>query len=217
MAVHNYPISHRHYLWLSVAALVSASIYDAWPLGLWLNPYVALHGLASELESPHQPYHQVFVACDVVSSLLIVGLIYVIRRLTKHSQETAVVRRLSFWMIIFAAATIADALTPLTCDPSLEHCATVLHSGQLIAHGLLSLIATVAIYLSILVCLRAHPDDRLLRCLHFGYLILSLAALIAVLLPGNNSYIEQFYILGCSIWIAAIPFVVRRICATSVN
>src|ERR1700733_9742605 len=65
-------------IWLGVIAAVA---YSSWPLGYLLNPGVARHAFASQLEAYNQPYSWIFIGLDVLcgATLLVGGVWQLVR------------------------------------------------------------------------------------------------------------------------------------------
>jgi hypothetical protein len=195
---------------LTIVAIVAGVVYDSWPLGYWLNPVVARKGLASELEAIHQPFNWVFVSGDIVSSLFI-GLVAYILWMKVHKHVHAKIFKISLINIaIFSILTIADALTPMHCDPSIQSCPNFLHDRLLLVHGIYSIGASVALFVSVFVIWQLDRRSRLMNTVMFGYLLFSLFSLLSLFTPGQNSWAQHYYITLCSVWLAALPYAVLR-------
>jgi uncharacterized protein DUF998 len=197
-------ISQRGWMILSSIAVLAGLLYNSWPLGYVLNPVVASRGLASELEGLHEPYNWLFIALDVISSLLImlvVGLIWFWHR-----------HRDSWWLRLTAAMvfgfgifTTIDALLPIRCSPSLMQCPSFRQDHLLLVHGIVSIAASICLFVSVAALWWHQRTSRLLDAIMIGYLAFGLFSLIALFTPGQGNWAQHYYITLCSIWLIVLP------------
>lgn len=190
--------------------LVAAILYDLWPLGYALNPRVGRYGLASELEGLGQPYNWVFIVADIVSSLLVLIVVYALwQRAKGHSKHWV---RVAVWCLgAFAVLTALDALLPLPCAPSVRHCSDLISDPLTLAHGSSSIAATSFLFISLLVLWwKERRQNWWLYLLMTGYIIFALLSLIALLHPGRDSWAQHYYITLCALWMALAPSAVRK-------
>jgi hypothetical protein len=199
-------------LWqkLTFFAILAGIIYDSWPLGYWLNPIVARKGLASELEAIHQPFNWVFVGGDIVSSIIIAVVAYILWTKTKNHKDKKIFSISLLNVGIFSALTIADALTPMHCDPSIQACPNFLHDHLLLLHGVYSIGASLALFVSVFVVWLLDRRSRLMNAIMIGYVLFSLFSLLSLFTPGQNNWAQHYYITLCSVWLAALPYAILR-------
>jgi hypothetical protein len=199
-------------LWkkLTIFAVLSGIIYDSWPLGYWLNPVVARNGLASELEAIHQPFNWIFVGGDIVSSLIIMVIAYILWRRTKQHKDQKVFTISVLNVMVFGVLTIADALTPMHCDPSLQTCPSFTHDHLLLLHGIYSILASVALFVSVFVIWLLDRRSRLMSVVMFGYLLFGIFSLVGLFIANQGNWAQHYYITLCGVWMAALPYAVLR-------
>jgi len=154
-------------LWIGI---VAAFLYSSWPLGYLLNPAVAHHAFASQLEASGQPYNWLFISLDVVSgfALLMVGITQWIR--TKH----LAIRLSILSYSLFAILIMVAALVPFNCDSMPTKCTDVIHSPLFVIHGLTSIVSIVALFSCIfLIILSLFTRKRLRNMWLFAATILT--------------------------------------------
>ena len=194
---------------LTILAILAALAYSSWPLGYLLNPVVGSNGLASELEAVNQPYNWVFVAGDVLSSLLIAAVAIVIwRRKPRHDNSTFLFMAA---IVSFALLTVADTLLPLHCNPSLAACPDYTHDPLLFLHGIFSILASNGLFISVLIVWWHKRSSPIMNGIMVGYLLFGLVSLFNILQPGHGTWSQHFYLTLCSVWIALIPYGARQL------
>jgi hypothetical protein len=194
---------------LTVLAILAALAYSSWPLGYLLNPVVGSHGLASELEAVNQPYNWLFVAGDVLSSILIAAVAIVIwRRKPRGSNPTFLYMAA---IVSFALLTVADTLLPLHCNPSLTTCPNFTHDPLLFLHGIFSILASNGLFISVLIVWWHKRSSPIMNGIMVGYLLFGIVSLINILKPGHGTWSQHFYLTLCSVWIALIPYGARQL------
>ena len=200
---------------LTILAVLAGLLYDSWPLGYWLNPLVARAGLASELEAIHQPFNWLFVSGDVVSSVLVI-LIAV--WLWRYKTGNRLLARLALGStIVYALLTIADALLPMRCDPSVSQCPSFRVDHLLLLHGICSIAAAVFLFVSLAVSWWHDRKNLWLNGLLLGYVVFGIFSLVAAILPGRDNWSQHYYLTLCAVWIAFIPYAIRRMPAHRTN
>ncbi len=196
---------------LTILSVLSGIIYNSWPLGYWLNPYVAQHDLASDLESLNEPFRWVFVDGDIVSSVLLiivaVALVVVIR---KSFKPTLVIVALSN-AIAFAVGTIVDALIPLHCDPSVQRCQPYIHNPVLLIHGVFSIMASVCLFVAMAIFWWLDKRSHLMRGIVLGYILFGIFSIISILIPGQDNWAQHYSLALDGVCIAVIPFITMQL------
>lgn len=200
--------SRRGWVILCGVSLLAGILYNSWPLGYILNPVVASRGLGSELEGLHQPYNWLFIGLDVVSSLMImavVGLIWYWRRQTK-----GLWLQLTVAMVMgFGVFTIADALLPLRCSPSLMRCPSFRTDHLLLTHGIVSILASVCLFVSVALLWWRKRTSHMLNFVITGYIVFGIFSLVAIFTPGQGNWAQHYYITLCSLWLFLLPLALR--------
>jgi hypothetical protein len=90
-------------------------IYNSWPLGFILDPLVAKNNQASQLETTGHPYYQLFIACDVISSLLLITCAVLIWLYFTKKLEF---RLIAIGLVAFGVFTSIASLLPAKCSIS---------------------------------------------------------------------------------------------------
>lgn len=191
-------------------AFLAGLLYASWPLGYWLNPLVAKGGLASGLEALHQPYNWVFIAMDIISSLLIVLVCWLLRRRLAATPQKQLLDLVLVNVLIFAAGTIADTLLPMHCEPSLRHCPSFRVDYFLLFHGVFSILAALGLFFSLALLWLYNRRDKLLTALLFGYVLFSLTTLIEIIGIKGGNWSQHYYLTLCGVWLALSPYALRR-------
>jgi len=198
---------NRQFWLISSLAVLAGIIYNSWLLGYWLNPVVARHGLASELEGLHQPYNWLFIAGDVVCSLLIglaAGLLW------SHVKDRLL--RIALLSVGgFSLFTIADALMPIRCDPTVQICPSFRHDRLLFIHGVCSILASFLLFVSVVLVWWQHRRSRLIQAIIIGYVLFSLFSFVAVFTPGQSNWSQHYYLALCGVWLTLLPYAINRI------
>jgi Protein of unknown function (DUF998) len=195
---------------MTALAVLAGLLYASWPLGYWLNPAVSKAGLASALEGVGQPYNWLFIAGDIVSSLLITLVCWLIWRRVRGTHDKVLLEFALLNVVLFAAGTIIDAALPLRCDPSIQACPSFTRDHLLLAHGVFSILAAICLFISLAILWWHHRRTVLLNSLLIGYLLFSLFSLIAILKPGIGNLSQHYYLALCGVWLALLPRAVRH-------
>ena len=201
-------------------ALVSAIVYSSWPLGYLLNPAVSHSSLASGLEAIGQPYNKLFIAGDVISSLLILIVIWLLWHRLDKIKDRRWLHGVVIPVLIFSVGTIADALLPERCVPGLQTCPNFTQDHLLLWHGIFSILASLGLFVSLCLLWWHQKANHLLTALLAGYVLFGIVSLAEAVLPGNpGNWSQHYYITLCSIWLAVLPLSVRQvfICLSSLN
>jgi hypothetical protein len=192
---------------LTIITIAAGFIYNSWPLGYILNPPVA-HALASNLEGVHQPYNWVFIGGDVISSVMLIAVCaYLIKR---YAKGRAWLKIVTISSVLFSIFTIVDAALPLKCVAVTEDCPSFTHDPLLFVHGVVSILASVFLFVAIFYLWRQLPRSWYLQTILVGYILFGIFSLIDALTPGKGVLSQHFYITLCSVCIAVIPFTVKK-------
>ncbi|HSX53249.1 MAG TPA: DUF998 domain-containing protein [Patescibacteria group bacterium] len=207
--------SFKRKITATVIALVAGILYCSWPLEYVLNPTVATHrGLASELGAPGQPYWWLFNLLDILSSLLIISVAFMLWRIVRIKKRWFKVAIASY--VLFAVLTITDALMPLHCIPSTGQCGPLIDDPLIVAHGAASIGAGVFLFVSTVAVWRICQTAKLKNLKPVIYLILlgwgvfGLSSLIFLFVKGPGYLAQHYFITFCSLWIAIVPAIVLR-------
>lgn len=189
---------------LSVAA---GLLYNSWPFGYWLNPAVSKHSLASGLEAAGQPYNWVFIGGDVASSMLAMAACLLLWRRLRGGERSRLAVAALVMVMAFGVGTIVDALLPEHCVPGLQRCASFTHDHTLLLHGLFSVGASLALFISVGVAWMRQRYSVLLNGVLIAYILFGVVSLVQAVAPGNTSnWSQHYYITLCSVWLALIPY-----------
>lgn len=202
--------TNKFWLKVDIMAIAAGLLYASWPLGYWLNPLVAKNGLASGLEALHQPYNWVFITMDIISSLLVLAVCWLLRRRLDPTGRRRLLDLILLNAAIFAVGTIADTALPMHCEPSLRHCPSFRVDYFLLFHGIFSITAAVGLFFSLALLWWHHRRDKLLAGLVFGYILFSFTTLIEIAGLKGGNWSQHYYLTLCGIWLAFLPFAVRR-------
>ncbi|HEX7963507.1 MAG TPA: DUF998 domain-containing protein [Candidatus Saccharimonadales bacterium] len=182
-----------------------ALLYCSWPLAWLLNPTVARHSLASQLQAPGQPYSWLFIATDVTAGalLLIAGFLQLRGGAAPSHLPFAVVA----CYVAFGVLAMGAAVTPLTCDPSMQVCGPLLRHPLTIAHGAMSITSVLALLAALIVVAallyRRGASRRTLALVNlvgFCWLIFGVGSLGDIWWHLHvSTELQDFFITVCSV------------------
>ncbi len=196
-------------------AVFSGILYSSWPLGPLLNPNVAHSGLASGLEGRGQPYNWLFIAGDILSSLIMMLVCWLMWRRLRGNHDKRLLEFALVNVVLFAVGTIIDAALPLSCEPSIQKCPSFTHDHLLLAHGLFSIMAGVWLFVSLAILWWHRRHTVMLNSLLVGYVLFSLFSVLSVVYPSWGNLSQHYYLALCGVWLALLPHAVRRTAADS--
>lgn len=207
------PLIRVNLIGVYVLALAAAIAYNSWPLGYMLNPAVTrTRGLASELEGLRQPFNWVFIALDTLCGVCVLVISYVLvhrySTLTRGDKVTIA----SF--ALFGLLTIADALLPMTCEPSLTICPTLSHQPVLILHGAASIGSGIFLCISAILTwyrMRSGMGRVIMSALMMGWAVSGILTLYFFFSPGPGYLAQDYYLLLCGAWTALFPHMLGRL------
>ena len=201
---------HLKIFWYTaLVSIVAGIIYNSWPLGYVLNPVVSQKGLASELAAFHQPYNWVFILLDVLSGFMVAVCAALLWRYAKAKIHKAILVNFA----LFGVFTLIDALLPLRCNPSISVCPGILQQPELILHGAFSMLASICLFLSLALTWferRKQTGSIIVWAFIVGWSLFGIASVYFFFIPGPGYIAQHYYITLCSLWVAALPFVMRR-------
>lgn len=196
-------------------------LYSSWPLGYWLNP-AGNRGLASNLEAIHQPYNWVFIGLDIASGALICAATWwLLRTARRHSRRPE-----GIWldmaivgMGVFGLLTALDAILPLNCVDTVQHCLPPLEDPYFVIHGIASIGSVAGLTLSLFAIWwlvgrdsRAlHAVRWLLHSLLVVWVCFGIGTAMLVFRDRSSNLSQHVFILFCSLWVALIPYFVYHV------
>jgi len=189
-----------------VLCVLAGVTYSSWPLGYLLNPKVARTSLASGLEAPHQPYNWVFVGADVVSGLLAIGACILLWRTYHNTQTRRPIIIGLVCTILFGIGTALAALLPEHCVPNLMVCPSFTQDHFLLVHGAASIVASLALFIALVVLWYQRYRNVLLLSLLIAYVVFGAISLMQAMVPsGRGNWSQDYYMTLCSIFLACLP------------
>ena len=211
----------KPWLRLTAVMLLAGILYSSWPLGYWLNPR-GDRGLASNLEATHQPYNWVFIGLDIASGALIcVATLWLLRTARRHRQQPD-----GIWLEMaivgvgaFGLLTALDAILPLNCVSTVQHCLPPLEDPSFIIHGIASIGSVAGLTLSLFaIWWLVARDDKALQALRWilhslliVWFCFGVGTGVLVLRDRSSNLSQHVFILFCSLWVAMIPFFVWHV------
>jgi hypothetical protein len=183
-------------------ASIAGLVYSSWPLGFILNPFVARHDFASQLEAAHQPYNWVFISLDIVSGLLllIVGLRQWRAAGSHWSLRLSILAYALFGIFVILAAVAPDNCTAGT------YCQALVRTPAFLVHGFSSIVSVVFLFSSLLlpakILIRGRFYRRLLLLAVFitaGWGLTGIGALLELAHGLRSNWLQYGLITLCSL------------------
>lgn len=199
---------------LVFVSILSALAYWSWPLGFILNRPIALHNLASELETYGQPYYQLFINLDILagSTAAMIGLYLIIARGARW------IKLAGAGLLTFGGLVMLAALVPLDCDPSVTNCSPVWHHPTLVIHGFGSIVSVIGLFVTLLVIShQAHIRKTstamrtILFTLIFAWTVFGAASLVDLVIDFHTNIVQYYFITICSLSIPASIIAIKLI------
>jgi hypothetical protein len=110
---------------------------------------------------------------------------------------------------IFGLLTAVGAVIPMSCEPSLTTCPSLSHQPLLIVHGIASFGASISLFVSAVVVWRQRRKQgsaRIMSAFMAGYIVFGALSIYFLIRPGEGYLSQHYYITLCSVWTAALPF-----------
>jgi hypothetical protein len=206
------PLRKNPIIWLGVIAAVA---YSSWPLGYILNPVVAHHAFASQLEDYGQPYSWIFIALDVLcGTTLLLGGAWQLVRARSHLIRVSVLA-----YMVFALLVIVAALVPFNCGDPSGICTNPGNAPFYVIHGLASIVSVVALLLSVVLMVRSSVMRRAWQSANLLlYFIMGAWLALGILSLARwhhaDEYMVQYaFISVCSLSLAFSVILIERLAA----
>lgn len=169
------------------ALLVGAALYSAWLFGPFVDPHSrSMSSYVSELAAVGRPYSTLFRCLDFVCGAVVLTATVVVLR----SRPQRWLIRIGWCAVaLFAAATVADSLLPLSCAPHSDPtCAAreasgdvpLTHELHLASSGLAGFAAVVSAPAFTISAYR-YSNHRVLQRIGLGITALLLTSTAAIL------------------------------------
>ncbi|MCL2677181.1 MAG: DUF998 domain-containing protein [Streptococcaceae bacterium] len=192
---------------LVVLSVLSASFYNAWLLGYWLNPAIMHNQLLSSLQAEQQPYSDVFIGADIVGGavviLLTIGLFLNEKsvRASKASHFSSSLKLRNMTISGLFGFGISTIIAALTSDNWKEN-SNMLHSPLEFLHGFFSTFALLILCLSMVASFILFEEwlTRSLVSLYFLSLLLSIYIFGRVL----SSMGQKINTIIIGVWIISV-------------
>ncbi len=135
---------------LTMGLAISAGLlYNFWVFGYLLDPQALHNTYFSVLEAYGRPYSWLFILVDVITSLLVIGVGWLMWLSKRASKNILIVFN------IFGLATLLDATVPIAdkCSSSISACG--IDPSQIFTfHDLASLAAYLSVFFGLIICHR---------------------------------------------------------------
>jgi len=205
-------LSGKADFWIAVFA---GLVYSSWPLGFGLNPSVARHAFASQLEAPHQPYNWLFIWLDILSGILmlIVGI-----RQWRSASNRKTLRMSIIAYALFGVLVIAAAAAPYNCTSGTSSCQALLYTPSFLIHGFSSIVSVVFLFISLVLPAKILIERRMYHWLTLmavfivaGWGITGLGTLVVMAHGVRNNWLQYNLITVCSISVVLCVVLVDRL------
>ncbi|HEU4965853.1 MAG TPA: DUF998 domain-containing protein [Candidatus Saccharimonadales bacterium] len=205
-------MTKKRLFWAAVIlAVLAGVVYNSWPLGYALNPLVTHSGgLASELEALHQPYNWLFVLLDTLCGVGVIAAAAMLWHRAIDLMHKVVLVNFA----LFGLLTIADALLPMTCEPSLTVCPSLGQQPLLILHGVASIGSAIFLFVSAFIMwwhMHHRVGRAIMTALMVGWGVSGLLTLYFFFRPGPGYLAQDYYLILCGIWVALLPHMLWRL------
>lgn len=200
----------------AVAGLATVLTYNTWLAAQPLFEHTGVFaGYLSELSAADQPHHLFFRIGDMLTGLLVAILALSVHSASRHRPGGTAGRRwrrlVAVGLLVFAVATILDAVFVLDCAPSHDvACHAAERQGQLSAshyiHEVTSVSAQLGATGSLVAGIMAVRPRRWwllgLGAVH----VLALAVMMIMLGAGRSGigYLQAVTVFTASLWFAAV-------------
>jgi urea transporter len=206
MKVYLQKLYRRPAFWLAILAGV---LYCSWPLAYVLNPAVGRHALASQLETPGQPFNWVFIGGDVFTGVVLAIAILLQRRAVRQADKA--LRWSAIGYVLFGLLAATAAIVPLNCDPQAGTCGVLWRDPYIIVHGAASMVSVIALLVSVavlgIVVYRRHAS-RAARytfgAVLAGWLLFGIGSVVEFLLHVTGNAMQDYFITLCSISVVVV-------------
>ena len=189
-------------------ALLSALIYNIWPLAYWLDPKALHNDYLSVLEITGRPHAWVFKSGDILTALMALVISFFI---LKRGQK---VRAICYSLITFSVGTLFEALVSLSnrCSESIAACG--LSPLQIVSvHDIASIITALALLYGLIAARRAlltNKSDNLslykwTSATFYVWGISGLFLIISVGLDKATLLSQAVYLLACGLALIMLP------------
>ncbi|MBT2384924.1 DUF998 domain-containing protein [Streptomyces sp. ISL-11] len=187
--------------------MAAAVLYNAWVLEAVLPTGLdPRHSYVSELYAADQPFHTLFGGIETVTALLVAA-----GALPRPHRPAAG----RWFLVAFAAASVADVIVPMRCAPSVNTACEVVNPW----HTTTSALAHAALFGSMALLVAASVTDRarwpLIR--RWGPWVLGAALLTAVSTvgplfghPGWHGLPQRAHLTLVGVWLALLAMSLRR-------
>ena len=200
----------KSWLTVSVLTVLAGIMYCSWPLGYALNPVVGSKGLASELEAINQPYNWLFALFDIISGVLVVLAAALIWRSMRGKRSRWLLGVLISYTI-FGIGTVADALLPMQCVPSVGRCPGVGTDPMLVLHGVASIAAAFFLFVSVVLVWYRHHNlgqSVFMSAVVSAWALFGIMSVAYFFVPGPGNLSQHYFITLCSFWVIVLPYTV---------
>ena len=193
---------------------LAAVIYNSWPLGYLLDKATARYGVASDLEDPNHPYAWLFITCDVITALILVGLSMYLYMNRPKMNHRYIWISLCLGLLTFGFFTGFGAAAPDRCYGIGSACFKVLNNSVSV-DGLETSLAGFGLLLALFssACLSYFFTKRyiLIYWLTFaGYFASGSLLFHSVSLNMNAHSIEQVYLVLCGVGLILVGVVADK-------
>jgi hypothetical protein len=169
---------------LTIGLAISAGLlYNFWVFGYLLDPQALHNTYFSVLESYGRPYSWLFILADVVTSLIVIIVSWLMWRSKTATPNILIVFNL------FGLATLLDATIPIAdkCSSSISACG--IDPSQIFTfHDLASLVAYLSIFYGLSICHRLIRARKLTSAAakfaqytYYGWILAGLFLLFSII------------------------------------
>lgn len=189
-------------------------LYNDWLLGPLLNPRLSWsRSLISELSAGTQSFHWVFQSMDITAGVLTLAALPWLWKFLRKSQ-------VPYWQVLFitiatiGADSIADALMPIACAPSVDAGCNLATTSSVLtqAHLIESTLIGIATFLAPLLWWRfCKAKHRFISQASLWFAAFQIAIGVSILLTRAIHYdvtgaMQRGYELSISLWVCGILF-----------
>ena len=188
-------------------SLLTAVLYNSWPLAFWLDPISLNNKYLSVLEVSGRPYAWLFALGDALTAAIVIAIGARLAKLNPSS------RKILFGYIVFGAATLLEAITPISnrCSESISACG--ISPVQILSlHDTASIVAALGLLAALYASMRQarsagqrEANYKWARVLFWVWSLSGIFLILSVVVDKVTLLSQIIFLLACGLALIALP------------